>query len=140
VFASASSLPLADQLLLHTWLDCSLHELIASIIAAQQQQHSPLSLPQLFQSSFSFALVYPDRTGKHVMRTVGIVKGDGGVSSAESDSAGGGGGAAELSEDDAGLRTLEELKLEPGDYMDVAILPPPSPQQHGSGRPEAAMS
>ena len=132
---------MADQLLLHTWLDCSLHELIASIISDQhrRQHQGPVSLSQLFHSSFSFALVYPDRTGKHVMRTVGVVKGDGGVSAAESDGAAGGGAAEQLSEEDAGLRTLEELKLEPGDYMDVAILPPSSPQQ-ARGRPDAAQS
>jgi len=72
---------------------------------------------------FSFALVYPDKTGKHIMRKVGTVRGDGGVSAADAAEALGGKDAA-----DVGMKTLKELKLEVGDYIDVAIM---SPMQGG---------
>lgn len=58
---------------------------------------------------FSFCLVYPDRTGKHVLRKVGQVqRARGSLSSSN------------MSDDHA--KTLSELKLEIGDYLDVAVI------------------
>jgi len=49
-----------------------------------------------------FALVYPDRTGRNVVRKVGRTFG------------------ARPSDDDD--KTLQDLKFETGDFLDVAIL------------------
>lgn len=103
----ASSLAALPSLALHVWHDCTLHQLIALIHSAPS---SPLSPPPPQRATFSFALVYPDRAGKLVVRQVASVKHD----------VGGGG------QDEAGQRTLRELKLEMGDFLDVAVSSDPA--------------
>ena len=98
----ASSLTVLPSLALHVWHDCTLHQLIALIHTAPS---SPLPPPLPQRATFSFALVYPDRAGKLVVRQAASVKHD----------VGGG------ERDEAGQRTLRELKLEIGDFLDVAV-------------------
>lgn len=54
------------------------------------------------ETRLDFALVYPDRTGRNVVRKVGRTFG------------------ARPSDDDD--KTLQDLKFETGDFLDVAIL------------------
>ena len=103
MFASSSSLPLSSQVELHTWLDCTLQELTALLLTSLP---STLVPPEPLSRTFSFCLVYPDVSGQHVMREVGRVQGLSGGTDAD--------------------KTLRELKLEIGDFLNVAILPPPT--------------
>ena len=116
-FVSLAKLPTADQLVLHVWPDCTLHHLITLSLATHA---TPLPPPHL-ATTLSFALVYPDRTGKHVLRQVGQVVYGG-----------------EGEEDEAGRRTLRELKLEIGDYIDVAVMSDGSLQPLTPHQPTAA--
>lgn len=108
-FASLATLPTADQLLLHVWHDCTLHHLITLLhthpTTPLTPPTHPLTATTTTTTTLSFALVYPDRTGRHVLRQVAVVRC--GEESGE--------------EDEVGQRTLRELKLEIGDYMDVAV-------------------
>ena len=61
--------------------------------------------PPARPARLSFALVYPNGSGQHVMKEVGLVAADGG---------GSGGG------DDG--KTLAELGFQAGDMLDVAIM------------------
>jgi histone deacetylase complex subunit SAP18 len=88
----------ACELEIHGWSDTTLRE-----IAAQVQERHEAARKR--SARISISLVYPDRTGRYVMKSLGVLA------------------AARESSDDA--RTIGGEKAQPGDYLDVAILSPP---------------
>jgi len=87
--------PAGSEICIHGWPDTTLRE-IASII---QLKHEPARRKTC---KLSMALVYPDRTGRFIMKDVGSVH------------------ATRESADDA--KTLAQLKVQAGDYFDVAVV------------------
>jgi len=89
----------SGELQVYTWKDATLRELAdlvkGAFPPAQKRQRGVIS----------FAFVYPDREGRHVVRPVGRVFVN----------------TAKRSDDDE--RTLAALKFVTGDFLDVAVLP-----------------
>ena len=87
--------PSKDEIQIYTWKDASLKELtelIKGVKAAARARDARLS----------FSFVYPDTTGKNVVRFVGQTY-----------------TSKRTTED---KRTLQSLRFETGDFLDVAIL------------------
>ncbi|KAJ8602182.1 hypothetical protein CTAYLR_003514 [Chrysophaeum taylorii] len=95
----ASDVVPSDELQLYTWEDCTLREL-ADLIKEQRPQ---IRRPRC---ELSFAIVYPDRQGRAVVKEVGRLW----VQTSSSRS----------TVDDT--RTLHSLRFQTGDYVDVAVL------------------
>ncbi|KAF4651069.1 Histone deacetylase complex subunit sap18 [Perkinsus olseni] len=94
-FAKLEELPVDEELQVYTWPDASLREisdLIEDILPESRGRTKKLS----------FRLIYPDRSGRFVMARIGEV-----YNSHETFPDG---------------RTLAEVKFQPGDFLDVAIL------------------
>ncbi|KAF4675313.1 Histone deacetylase complex subunit sap18 [Perkinsus chesapeaki] len=94
-FARQDQLPVDEELQVYTWPDASLREisdLIEDILPESRSRTKKLS----------FRLIYPDRSGRFVMARIGEV-----YNSHEAFPDG---------------RTLAEVKFQPGDFLDVAIL------------------
>lgn len=79
---------------MYTWMDATLRELCDLV----KEVHPAARRPNAW---LSFAFVYPDRTGRNVMRQVGQVH------------------SMRLGEDDE--KTLQQLSFQTGDFLDVAI-------------------
>mmetsp|Transcript_35996 Transcript_35996/g.90920 ORF Transcript_35996/g.90920 Transcript_35996/m.90920 type:complete len:174 (-) Transcript_35996:252-773(-) len=84
-----------DEIQIYTWMDANLRELTDLIKEVNEAARARAA-------RLSFAFVYPDRSGRNVMRQVGMVH------------------SSRVSDDDA--RTLKSLRFQTGDYLDVAIL------------------
>lgn len=87
--------PTKDEIQIYTWKDASLRELtelVKGVKAAARARDARLS----------FSFVYPDTSGKNVVRYVGTVSIN-----------------KRTTED---KRTLQSLRFETGDFLDVAIL------------------
>jgi len=94
-FAVLGKEPVADEIQIYTWKDCTLKELTELIQGVRKYAGRP-------GTELSFAFVYPDRSGKNVIRPVGRTF------------------ATRSSPDDK--KSLHELKFEIGDFLDVAII------------------
>lgn len=90
-------MPIRDELQIYTWKNASLRELSQLIGGAKKAGRARDAI-------LSFAFVYPDKTGKNVVRKVGETQNN-------------------LQNSETDMKTLAELKFETGDYLDVAILP-----------------
>jgi|EP00953_Heterococcus_sp_UTEX-ZZ885_P023545 histone deacetylase complex subunit SAP18 len=93
-FQLDEALPTNDELQIYTWQDASLRE-IATLVQGVND------LARRRNARLEFSIVYPDRTGKMVMREVGVV---------HSTRAG-----------PPDQSTLRDLKFQTGDYLDIAI-------------------
>uniref|UniRef100_A0A2P2M2W5 18 kDa Sin3-associated polypeptide n=1 Tax=Rhizophora mucronata TaxID=61149 RepID=A0A2P2M2W5_RHIMU len=84
-----------DEVQIYTWKDATLHELtdLVKEVALEARRRN---------ARLSFALVFPDKHGRFVVRTVGMTHSVG------------------RRPDD--MKTLGELSFQIGDYLDVAIL------------------
>ena len=102
-FSSPAALPLSDEVRLHVWLDTSLQELTALILTSLPPSFTPLPSPYSspLPLTFSFSLIYPDKSGSPVLRHVGHTLGPLGGADA--------------------TKTLRQCGLEVGDSVDVAI-------------------
>uniref|UniRef100_A0A915JT82 18 kDa Sin3-associated polypeptide n=1 Tax=Romanomermis culicivorax TaxID=13658 RepID=A0A915JT82_ROMCU len=86
-----------NELQIYTWMDCSLWELTSLIKEVNPDARRRGTV-------YDFAIVYPDSRGGYRLRDVGTtVSGTRGV-------------------DDS--KTLQQMKFEIGDYMDVAVSVP----------------
>lgn len=83
-----------DEVAVYTWLDATLREL--SDLVAEVHPGARRAGARL-----GFALIYPDRRGRSVLRPVGAVL------------------SKRTGEDD--VKTLRSLGFQIGDYLDVAI-------------------
>jgi len=93
-FAEHGKEPVGDEVQIYTWKDATLKELTELIRGVRPAaRRSPAKL--------SFAFVYPDRTGKNVVKPVGSTF------------------TQRSGPDDR--KTLHELKFESGDFLDVAM-------------------
>ena len=92
-FADRDSLP-EDKIVFYTWQDATLRELCDLVKEVFEPARNPAA-------RISFAFIYPDRSGRNVLRQVGSV---------HSSRAG--------SEDDVALR---DLKFQTGDYLSVCV-------------------
>jgi len=93
-FSKRGKEPVKDEVQIYTWKDATLKELtdlIKGVKSAARQRDARLE----------FAFVYPDTSGKNVVRKVGTTY------------------ARRRAPDDR--RTLADLKFETGDFLDVAI-------------------
>eukprot|EP01112_Ceratiomyxa_fruticulosa_P020336 TRINITY_DN6895_c0_g1_i2.p1 TRINITY_DN6895_c0_g1~~TRINITY_DN6895_c0_g1_i2.p1 ORF type:complete len:136 (-),score=24.81 TRINITY_DN6895_c0_g1_i2:67-474(-) len=87
--------PTGDEMQIYTWKDATLREiteLIKEISFPARQRNARLN----------FAFIYPDPRGRNILREVGSVH------------------SQRIGPDDQ--KTLEQLKFETGDFLDVAIL------------------
>ncbi|KAK9840666.1 hypothetical protein WJX81_008397 [Elliptochloris bilobata] len=84
-----------EEVQVYTWMDATLRELTELI-----QEVQPAARRQ--QARLEFALIYPDRRGRNVLREVGQTS------------------ATRRGPDDE--KTLRDLNFQTGDFMDVAIL------------------
>jgi histone deacetylase complex subunit SAP18 len=87
--------PPDEELQIYTWKDCTLRELVTLI-----KQERPAARQR--NGRLSIAFVSPDKNGRMMMRYVAAIH------------------AHRPSREDE--KTLHELRYEPGDYIDVAIL------------------
>jgi histone deacetylase complex subunit SAP18 len=87
-----------DEFQLYTWEDCSLREL-ADLF---KNEHMRARRPRC---QLSFAIVYPDKSGKNAMKEVGLVW------STNTNS----------TRHDAETKTLKDLHFQTGDFIDIAI-------------------
>lgn len=122
--------PQAIEVPLHCWNDVTLREVAARVQAAFEPARRK-------GAKISLALVFPDKTGRYVMKNVGVVSTSASSaampSTSSSSGAGGAGGAGEKSSSSAAAaaaasvdsKTLGwDLKAQPGDYIDVAVIQP----------------
>lgn len=79
---------------MYTWEDASLREICELVQDTNEAARRP-------NAKLSFAFIYPDRTGRNVMRQVGVVH------------------STIPGNDDAA--TLRSLKFQTGDFLSVAI-------------------
>ena len=93
--ASKGILP-SNEMQIYTWPDATLRELTDLI-----QDANPAARGA--RTRIAFALVYPDKTGRHVLKEIGQVSGRKGPQDAD------------------GEKSLASLRFETGDYMDIAI-------------------
>mmetsp|Transcript_23946 Transcript_23946/g.26581 ORF Transcript_23946/g.26581 Transcript_23946/m.26581 type:complete len:132 (+) Transcript_23946:2-397(+) len=93
-FAGKGKEPVDDEVQIYTWKDASLAELTDLLKTAKRAARQP-------GARLSFAFVYPDKTGRNVVRQVGETYSN------------------RRSKDDR--LTLGSLKFETGDFLDVAI-------------------
>mmetsp|Transcript_21429 Transcript_21429/g.34661 ORF Transcript_21429/g.34661 Transcript_21429/m.34661 type:complete len:159 (-) Transcript_21429:112-588(-) len=93
-FKDSEKEPTDDEFQIYTWKDATLGELTSLIKGVRKAARRRTA-------RLSFAFVYPDRTGKRVVRVVGETF------------------STRRSSD--GHKTLGELHFETGDYLDVAI-------------------
>eukprot|EP00741_Cyanophora_paradoxa_P003075 tig00000663_g2984.t1 len=93
-YANRNSLP-ADELQIYTWMDATLRELTDLIKEVNETARRR-------DAELSFAFVYPDRSGKNVLREVGLTH------------------ATRKGQDD--FKTLADLHFQIGDYLDVAVI------------------
>jgi len=125
-FAVRGQEPKEDQLLIYTWLDATLGELTNLIQGSKkvtQMINKEVSLYSAPHSTiiaeFSISLIYPDRTGQQVLREIGsverVVGGSGGVTASVNAV------FPHHSTLSAESKTLQQIKLEIGDFLDVAI-------------------
>jgi len=91
-----------DELQIYTWKDADLRELTSLIKEVN-------NLARKRDTQFSFAFVFPDKRGRMTLKPVGKTH------------------SVKKGEDDD--KNLDSLRFEPGDYLDVAILPS-NAQQH----------
>lgn len=84
-----------NELMMYTWEDATLRELTDLIKSAQPAAKRG-------NARLEFALVYPDKKGRNVMRQVGVTN------------------STRPGPDD--LKTLKSIQFQTGDYMDVAIM------------------
>jgi histone deacetylase complex subunit SAP18 len=85
----------SDEVQIYTWADATLRELtdlVKEVNTYARQRNAKLS----------FALIYPDKKGRNVMRTVGIVH------------------SSREGEDDR--KSLRSLNFQTGDFLDVGII------------------
>ena len=101
-YRDPSSLPSdKGQIHIHTWMDATLFELkslLAEVVPMLKHPYNEFEL--------SFALVYPDRKGRMVVKQVGKVSHE----------------QTMLNNNDY-KKTLKDLKFEIGDFLDVSINP-----------------
>ncbi|KAL6174601.1 hypothetical protein ACLB2K_051247 [Fragaria x ananassa] len=87
-----------DEVQIYTWKDATLRELtdlVKEIAPAARRRNAKLS----------FAFVYPDKGGRYVFKQAGMTHAHGNIGRRLDDS-----------------KSLNELKFQIGDYLDVAIL------------------
>ncbi|XP_078446274.1 SIN3 associated polypeptide P18 [Wolffia australiana] len=87
-----------DEVQIYTWMDATLRELtdlVKEVASAARRRDAKLS----------FAFVYPDKQGRHVVRPVGMTYSYPGNGRRQDD-----------------MKTLSELGFQIGDYLDVSIL------------------
>lgn len=94
-YARRGELP-PGEVQMYTWVDATLRELTELV---QQVRHEARTR----HARLSFAFVYPDKTGRNVLRQVGLTH------------------ALEVGDDDE--KTLRSQGFQTGDYLDVAIFP-----------------
>lgn len=87
--------PVDDELHIHTWMNASLRE-----ISDLLKETHPAARER--GGRLSFAIVYPDKRGVLVLKEVGSTH------------------ALRRGSDDD--KTLADLKFQPGDYVDVAVI------------------
>lgn len=83
-----------DEVSMYTWPDATLRELsdlVKEVLPDARQR----------QSRMGFALIYPDRNGRNIMRIVGQVH------------------SSRIGDDDN--KTLKQVKFQTGDFVDVAV-------------------
>lgn len=100
-YRDPTNLPTPGQIHIHTWMDATLQELkklLAEVVPMLKHPHNDFEL--------SFALVYPDRKGRMVVKEVGKVSHQ----------------QTMLNNNDS-EKTLKDLKFEIGDFLDVSINP-----------------
>jgi len=90
----AGGVPKEHEVQIYTWKDATLQELTDLIKGINKQARSPTA-------KLSFAFVYPDQSGKNVVKPIGITH------------------SSRRSPDQQ--KTLQFLRFETGDYLDVAI-------------------
>eukprot|EP00250_Pteridium_aquilinum_P009589 c18775_g1_i1 orf=60-626(-) len=111
-YAEKGKVP-TEEVQIYTWMDATLRELtdLVKEVAPEARRRN---------ARLSFALVYPDRRGRNIVRTVGTTSANG----------------VRRGGDDH--RTLSDISFQTGDFLDVAIVqlrqpgvkklpPPPSP-------------
>lgn len=94
-FADAENYP-NGEVQIYTWMDATLDELTGLIKGVKSAARKP-------NTRISFAFVYPDKTGKNVLREVGSTW------------------STRRGHDDQ--KSLKTLRFEAGDILDVAIFP-----------------
>jgi len=99
-YADPFKLP-SSQIHVHTWMDATLEELCDLVASVRDE------VRKAKRCIISFALVYPDRKGKMVVKPVAQVEYPDHFSQ----------------EKDMRRKSLSELKFEIGDFLDVAIRP-----------------
>lgn len=103
--------PAATEVAVYCWSDTSLREIAALVL----EKHEPA---RRRGARLSFALVYPDRTGRFTSKHAGMVslgKDGHALSSAASSAC----AAAHVSGADL---TVGSLKVQAGDYFDIAVM------------------
>ncbi|KAI5065824.1 hypothetical protein GOP47_0018448 [Adiantum capillus-veneris] len=95
-YAEKGKVP-TDEVQIYTWMDATLRELtdLVTEVAPEARRKN---------ARLSFALVYPDRRGRNVIRTVGMTNAN---------------GVRRGSDDHL---TLSAISFQTGDFLDVAIL------------------
>lgn len=101
--------PAATELAIYCWPDTSLREIAAMVL----EKHEPARRKGV---RLSFALVYPDRTGRFTSKHAGVLSLGKDVAAASTSS----GSIAAASV--AGDATVSSLKAQAGDYLDIAIV------------------
>eukprot|EP01083_Nonionella_stella_P122484 368539_1 len=99
-YRDPTNLPQKGQIHIHTWMDATLLELKQLISKVIPE----LSSPSGNDAVLSFALVYPDRKGKMIVKSCGKVMNT----------------DRDRHKKDA-QKTLKDLKFEIGDFLDVSI-------------------
>lgn len=92
----ASEIVPGDEMQIYTWADATLRELADLIREAKPHCRRP-------RCEFSFAIVYPDRQGKCVLKEVGRIR------------------SGDTRHQIHDVKTLHSLHFQTGDYLDVAI-------------------
>jgi hypothetical protein len=107
------------EVAVHTWADATLAEVAALVLAADELHEEARRAAARPGARLALAFVYPDRSGRNVMRAAGAVPAAAAARAAPGPhrhrhgKRGGGG---------AGGATLRTLRFEPGDLLSVAIL------------------
>eukprot|EP01114_Cavostelium_apophysatum_P018000 TRINITY_DN5472_c0_g1_i1.p1 TRINITY_DN5472_c0_g1~~TRINITY_DN5472_c0_g1_i1.p1 ORF type:complete len:148 (+),score=14.89 TRINITY_DN5472_c0_g1_i1:291-734(+) len=99
----------SDEIQIYTWKDATLREittLLQQVVSAANSKNARLS----------FAVVYPDKIGRMVLKEIGTCWSAPSVAASRTRRT-----TAEITKDDN--KTLDELRFETGDYLDVAIYP-----------------
>ena len=104
-YRDPTNLPKEGQIHIHTWMDATLSELTALLAKVLPDFRSPRYVAEL-----SFALVYPDRQGRMVVK-----QSDGKVTHSSS--------RFDQHEDDRNaMKTLKDLGFQIGDFLDVSVV------------------